>query len=147
MPTDWIIGIGILLLVIIVALVLRAVTSPKEIEMVKTSYVEPKPAKAPKYTSNVSSAPSGDFRFLIQDVFTIKERGTVVTGLVESGTLRLGERVRISDGITTYETTVKGIESFRKKQASATIGDNVGLLLADLSKAEVKQGMLLTNIA
>jgi translation elongation factor EF-Tu-like GTPase len=140
MPADWIIGIGIAILVLLVALVLTAVTRPKEIEMVKTTYVEPKTAKT-------SSLPSGDFRFLIQDVFTIKGRGTVVTGRVESGTLRIGQRVRISDGLATYETTVKEIESFRKKQVSATVGDNVGLLLSDLSKEEVKQGMLLTNIA
>jgi translation elongation factor EF-Tu-like GTPase len=145
MPADWIIGIGIAVLVLLVALVLTAITRPKEIDIVPYSNPAPR-AETPKYASDVSK-PAGDFRFLIQDVFTIKGRGTVVTGRVESGTLRIGQRVRISDGLATYETTVKEIESFRKKQTSATVGDNVGLLLADLSKAQVKQGMLLTNIA
>jgi translation elongation factor EF-Tu-like GTPase len=145
MSPDLLIGIGIAVLVIIVALAIRFMNRPKEIGIAPYSNHAPI-AETPKYASD-TPRPSGDFRFMIEDVFNIKGRGIVVTGRIESGDLRIGERVRISDGINTYETTIKGIESFRQKRASATVGDNVGLLLADLSKEEVKQGMLLSSIA
>jgi translation elongation factor EF-Tu-like GTPase len=97
--------------------------------------------------------PSDEFRMIVEDVFIIKGRGLVVTGRVESGSVQVGQAIRVSypDGSEVYEAKVKGIEHI------SSIGnieiflnpDNkkLALLLSDLTKAEVKQGMLLTNIA
>ena len=88
----------------------------------------------------------GGFRLTVQDVFSIKGRGTVVTGHVESGTLRRGEVVRQTrtDG-TTRDITVTGIEMFRKLTDTANAGENVGLLLADLGRSDIGAGDVLTR--
>lgn len=86
------------------------------------------------------------FRLTVQDVFSIKGRGTVVTGRVESGTLRRGEVVRQTraDG-TSRDLTVTGIEMFRKVTDTASAGDNVGLLLPDLGREDIGAGDVLTR--
>ena len=77
-----------------------------------------------------AASPTGPFRMTVEDVFTITGRGTVATGRVETGVVKVGQEVRISRaGTTLATTTVTGVEMFRKVLESATVGDNVGLLL------------------
>jgi elongation factor Tu len=86
----------------------------------------------------------GSFRMPVEDIFSIRGRGTVVTGRVESGTVRVGMKVNVvRDGGVATTTTVTGVEMFRKVLDSATTGDNVGLLLKELSKEQLRAGDLI----
>jgi translation elongation factor EF-Tu-like GTPase len=90
--------------------------------------------------------PTGDgsFRMPVEDIFSITGRGTVVTGRVESGTVRVGMEVNVvRDGGVATTTTVTGVEMFRKVLDSATTGDNVGLLLEGLGKEQLRAGDLI----
>jgi elongation factor Tu len=80
------------------------------------------------------------FHMIVEDVFSIRNRGTVVTGRIETGTLKVGDQVVIKGRNGDKTTTVTGIESFRKTLDQANTGDNVGLLLKDLTKQDVQQG-------
>ncbi|MGZ8722338.1 MAG: elongation factor Tu [Aeromicrobium sp.] len=84
------------------------------------------------------------FLMPIEDVFTITGRGTVVTGRVEQGVLKVGEEIEIV-GIepTTSKTIVTGIEMFRKMLDEAQAGDNAGILLRGTKKDEVQRGQVL----
>lgn len=86
----------------------------------------------------------GTFRIMVEDVFTITERGTVITGKVESGTVTVGDQVTLRrvDG-STREVTVAGLEMFRKILNTAEQGDNVGLLLRGVTKSDVGRGDVL----
>ena len=86
--------------------------------------------------------PTGDFKMVVEDVFTITGRGTVVTGRVESGSVSLNDTV-ILNGTTPL--VVAGVEMFRKMLDSAQAGDNVGLLLRDITRDNVKTGDVLTK--
>jgi len=86
------------------------------------------------------------FLMAIEDVFTISGRGTVVTGRVERGVLKVGDEVEIvglSDEIR--KTVVTGIEMFRKMLDEAQAGDNVGVLLRGIAKDEVERGQVLAQ--
>ena len=77
-----------------------------------------------------AAAPPGPFRMVVEDVFNIKDRGTVVTGKVAAGEVRVGQQVRVlRAGTVLTTTTVTEVEMFRKVLESATVGENVGLLL------------------
>jgi elongation factor Tu len=82
----------------------------------------------------------------IEDVFTITGRGTVVTGRVEQGQLKLGDEVEIV-GIEpkTSKTVVTGVEMFRKMLDEARAGDNAGILLRGTKKDEVQRGQVLAK--
>ena len=82
----------------------------------------------------------------IEDVFTITGRGTVVTGKVERGTLKVNEEVEIV-GIRekSQKTTVTGIEMFRKLLDNAQAGENVGLLLRGTKREEVERGQVVVK--
>jgi elongation factor Tu len=84
------------------------------------------------------------FLMPIEDVFTIKGRGTVVTGRVERGTLKKGEEIDII-GLAdeTMKTVVTGIEMFHKELGQAQAGDNAGVLLRGIGRDEVERGMVL----
>ena len=86
------------------------------------------------------------FLMPIEDVFTITGRGTVVTGRVEQGTLKLGDEIEIV-GIepATTKTVVTGIEMFRKMLDEAQAGDNAGILLRGTKKDEVQRGQVLAK--
>ena len=86
-----------------------------------------------------------DFLMPIEDVFSISGRGTVVTGRVERGTLKVGEEVEIVGIRDTRKTTVTGIEMFRKELDEAEAGDNVGVLLRGIKKEDVERGMVLAK--
>ncbi len=83
------------------------------------------------------------FLMPIEDVFSIKGRGTVVTGRVERGTLRLNDEVEIVGLGPTRKTVVTGIEMFHKLLDEALPGDNIGVLLRGIGRDEVARGMVL----
>ena len=85
------------------------------------------------------------FRMTVSDVFSIRGRGTVATGTIESGTLRVGDKIRITrrGGGAGKTAVVSGLELFRKILTEAQSGDNVGVLLKDIAKNDLQQGDLL----
>jgi elongation factor Tu len=88
-----------------------------------------------------------DLAFLmpIEDVFSISGRGTVVTGRVERGTIKVGEEVEIVGIKETSKTTVTGVEMFRKLLDSGEAGDNIGALLRGIGRDEVERGQVLAK--
>ena len=85
------------------------------------------------------------FLMSVEDVFTISGRGTVATGRVERGHLKLGEEVEIVGIKPTRKTVVTGIEMFHKMLDEATAGDNVGALLRGVNREEVERGQVLAK--
>ncbi|WP_064613717.1 elongation factor Tu, partial [Streptobacillus moniliformis] len=85
------------------------------------------------------------FLMPIEDVMTITGRGTVVTGRVERGTVKVGEEVEIVGIKDTTKSTVTGIEMFRKLLDSGEAGDNIGALLRGIKKEEVERGQVLSK--
>ena len=87
------------------------------------------------------------FLMSIEDVFTITGRGTVVTGRVERGQLKLNDEVEIVGIKDTQKTVVTGIEMFRKQLDYAQAGDNAGVLLRGISREQVERGQVLAKPA
>jgi len=85
------------------------------------------------------------FLMPVEDVFSIKGRGTVVTGRVERGTVKVGEEVEIIGIRATQKTTVTGVEMFRKQLDSGQAGDNVGLLVRGLERTDVERGQVMAK--
>ncbi|HOI30729.1 MAG TPA: elongation factor Tu [Melioribacteraceae bacterium] len=85
------------------------------------------------------------FLMPVEDVFSITGRGTVATGRVERGTLKLNEEVELIGLGIHKKTVVTGIEMFRKELDSAMAGDNAGLLLRGVDKTEIERGMVLAK--
>ena len=81
---------------------------------------------------------NGSFELIVEDVFSITGRGTVITGRVISGSVRVGDNVTIlPSGIS---STVTGIEQFRKTLDFAQAGDNVGMLLRGVAREDIQKG-------
>jgi elongation factor Tu len=99
-----------------------------------------------KYIPEPERDTAKPFLMPIEDVFTITGRGTVVTGRVEQGVLKLGEEIEIV-GIAekTQKTVVTGIEMFRKMLDEAQAGDNAGILLRGTKKEDVQRGQVLAK--
>jgi len=85
------------------------------------------------------------FLMAIEDVFSIKGRGTVVTGRIDSGVVKVGEEVEIIGIRPTQKTTVTGVEMFRKMLDQGQAGDNVGILLRGVGKDDVERGQVLAK--
>ncbi len=85
------------------------------------------------------------FLMPVEDVFSIQGRGTVATGRVERGQVKLGEEVELIGLGLHKKTVVTGIEMFRKELDSAIAGDNAGLLLRGVDKKEIERGMVLAK--
>ena len=85
------------------------------------------------------------FLMPIEDVFSISGRGTVVTGRVERGVIKVGEEVEIVGIHDTTKTTVTGVEMFRKLLDEGVAGDNIGVLLRGTKKDEVERGQVLAK--
>jgi elongation factor Tu len=83
------------------------------------------------------------FLMPIEDVFGIKGRGTVVTGRVERGTVKVSDTVEIVGLKDTRSTVVTGVEMFRKLLDSGQAGDNIGCLLRGIERTDVERGMVL----
>ncbi|GHV52275.1 hypothetical protein AGMMS49579_09270 [Spirochaetia bacterium] len=85
-------------------------------------------------------------KILIEDIFTIPGRGTVITGKVSEGTFKLNDKVLIAGcELETQKSTITGIEMFNKLLDEAKEGDNVGLLLKGIKAKSIAQGQLVTN--
>ena len=85
------------------------------------------------------------FLMPIEDIFSIQGRGTVVTGRIEKGIVKVGEEVEIVGFRDTRKTVVTGVEMFRKLLDSGMAGDNVGLLLRGIDKDDVERGQVLAK--
>ena len=85
------------------------------------------------------------FLMPVEDVFTITGRGTVATGRVERGTVRVGDPVEIVGIRPTLSTVVTGVEMFRKLLDQAEAGDNIGTLLRGITRDEVERGQVLAK--
>ena len=87
----------------------------------------------------------GDFLMPIEDIFSIEGRGTVVTGKIERGIVKVGDEVEIVGIKDTEKTTVTGIEMFNKQLDQGQAGDNAGVLLRGVKKEDVHRGQVLAK--
>ena len=85
------------------------------------------------------------FLMPVEDVFSITGRGTVATGRIETGIVKVGDEVQIMGLGASLKSTVTGVEMFRKLLDQGEAGDNVGLLLRGIDKNEVKRGMVICH--
>lgn len=85
------------------------------------------------------------FLMAVEDVFTITGRGTVATGRIERGKIKIGETVEIVGIRDNRTTTVTGIEMFKKSLEEGLAGDNAGLLLRGIQKADIERGMVIAK--
>ncbi|MFT5323951.1 MAG: elongation factor Tu [Planctomycetaceae bacterium] len=83
------------------------------------------------------------FQMAVEDVFSIEGRGTVATGRIEQGIVKVGEKIQIIGLADTQETTVTGVEMFNKTLDSGMAGDNVGILLRGTKKDDIQRGQVL----
>ena len=97
------------------------------------------------YIPQPQRAIDGPFLMPIEDVFSISGRGTVVTGRVERGIVKVGDEVEIVGLRPTQKTTVTGVEMFRKLLDQGEAGDNVGVLLRGTKREEVERGQVLAK--
>ena len=95
------------------------------------------------YIPTPERAVDGAFVMPVEDVFSISGRGTVVTGRVERGIIKVGEEIEIVGIRETQKTTVTGVEMFRKLLDQGQAGDNVGLLLRGTKREDVERGQVL----
>jgi len=86
-----------------------------------------------------------DFLMPIEDIFTISGRGTVVTGRIDRGIVKVGDEIEIVGIRPTVKTVVTGVEMFRKILDQGQAGDNVGILLRGTKKDEVERGQVLAK--
>jgi elongation factor Tu len=86
-----------------------------------------------------------DFLMAVEDVFSITGRGTVATGRVERGKVKVGETVELVGLKNTRTTIVTGIEMFQKSLDEALAGDNVGILLRGIQKGDIERGMVISK--
>ena len=97
------------------------------------------------YIPTPERAIDGAFVMPVEDVFSISGRGTVVTGRIERGIVKVGEEIEIIGIRDTQKTTVTGVEMFRKLLDQGQAGDNVGLLLRGTKREDVERGQVLAK--
>jgi elongation factor Tu len=85
------------------------------------------------------------FLMAVEDVFSITGRGTVATGRIERGTVKVGETIEIVGITETKSTTVTGLEMFQKTLEEGFAGDNIGILLRGVQKTDIQRGMVLAK--
>ena len=95
------------------------------------------------YIPEPERAVEGDFLMPVEDVFSISGRGTVVTGRIERGIVKVGEEIHIVGIRETQSTTCTGVEMFRKLLDQGQAGDNVGVLLRGTKREDVERGQVL----
>jgi elongation factor Tu len=98
-----------------------------------------------EYIPEPERAIDGEFLMPVEDVFSISGRGTVVTGRVERGIIKVGDEVEIVGMKDTTKTTCTGVEMFRKLLDQGQAGDNVGVLLRGTKRDEVERGQVLAK--
>jgi elongation factor Tu len=99
------------------------------------------------YIPTPKRAVEGTFLMPVEDVFSISGRGTVVTGRVERGVIKVGEEIEIVGLKPTLKTVCTGVEMFRKLLDEGQAGDNVGILLRGTKREEVERGQVLAKPA
>ncbi len=97
------------------------------------------------YIPEPERAIDGDFLMPVEDVFSISGRGTVVTGRIDRGIIKVGEEIEIVGIKDTVKTTCTGVEMFRKLLDEGRAGDNVGVLLRGTKREEVERGQVLAK--
>jgi elongation factor Tu len=102
-------------------------------------------AEVDKYIPQPERPKDRPFLMPIEDVFSISGRGTVVTGRVERGIVKVGEEIEIVGLKATVKTTVTGVEMFRKLLDQGEAGDNIGALLRGTKREEVERGQVLAK--
>jgi elongation factor Tu len=100
-------------------------------------HATPRPTRAP--------SASGPFLMPVEDVFSIQGRGTIATGRIERGTVKVGDEVEIVGINAPMTAVVDGVEMFRKMLDEARAGDNVGILLRDVKRVDVQRGKVLAK--
>jgi elongation factor Tu len=85
------------------------------------------------------------FLMAVEDVFSISGRGTVATGRIERGTVKIGDKVQIVGIKDTQDTTITGVEMFQKSLSEGLAGDNVGVLMRGIEKANIERGMVIAK--
>ena len=95
------------------------------------------------YIPEPERATDKPFLLPVEDVFTITGRGTVATGRVERGTVKVGDTVEIVGMNSKLQTVITGVEMFRKMLDQAVAGDNVGLLLRGIQRTDIERGQVL----
>jgi len=98
-----------------------------------------------KYVPQPERAVNLPFLMPIEDIFSISGRGTVVTGRIERGKIKVGEPAEIVGFRETRQTVVTGVEMFKKQLDEGLAGDNAGLLLRGIPKEDVERGMVLSK--
>jgi elongation factor Tu len=98
-----------------------------------------------RYIPEPERAVDGDFLMPVEDVFSISGRGTVVTGRIERGVIKVGEEISIVGIRDTQKTTCTGVEMFRKLLDEGRAGDNVGVLLRGTKREDVERGQVLAK--
>jgi len=98
------------------------------------------------YIPEPERAIEGAFIMPIEDVFSISGRGTVVTGRIERGVVKVGEEIEIVGIKDTVKTTCTGVEMFRKLLDQGEAGDNVGILLRGTKREDVERGQVLAHV-
>jgi translation elongation factor TU len=103
-----------------------------------------KPGRRPRHVYPLPErAVDGAFLMPVEDVFSISGRGTVVTGRIERGIIKVGEEIEIVGIAKTPKTTCTGVEMFRKLLDQGQAGDNVGILLRGTKREDVQRGQVL----
>jgi elongation factor Tu len=100
-------------------------------------------AEMDSYIPEPERAIDGDYLMPVEDVFSISGRGTVVTGRIERGIVKVGEEIEIVGIKDTLKTTCTGVEMFRKLLDEGRAGDNVGVLLRGTKRDDVERGQVL----
>jgi elongation factor Tu len=98
-----------------------------------------------EYIPEPERAVDGAFLLPVEDVFSISGRGTVATGRVERGIIKVGEEIEIVGIRDTTKTTVTGVEMFRKLLDEGRAGDNVGILLRGTKREDIERGQVLAH--
>ena len=101
--------------------------------------------KVDEYIPTPTRDTDKEFLMAVEDVFSITGRGTVATGRVERGKIKVGELVELVGLKPTKSTTVTGLEMFQKSLDEALAGDNVGILLRGIQKNDVERGMVIAK--
>jgi elongation factor Tu len=123
---------------------LKALENPNDEEASKP--VMDLMAAIDSYIPEPKRAVEGDFLLPIEDIFSIEGRGTVVTGRIERGVVKLSEEIEIVGLRETAKTTVTGIEMFNKNLDEGRAGDNAGILLRGIKKDEIERGQVLAKV-
>jgi elongation factor Tu len=97
------------------------------------------------YVPEPERAIAGDYLMPVEDVFSISGRGTVVTGRIERGIVKVGEEIAVVGIVDTVKTTCTGVEMFRKLLDQGQAGDNVGILLRGTKREDVQRGQVLAK--